>query len=124
MQWNVNRNMKRDTKMNKGVNKDANKEGGMQPHWHRVRPLAAAVASALLLGACAVGPDYVRPEVAQPAAFKEANGWKTAQPNDAALRGNWWEIYGDPLLNSLQEQVNTSNLSLAQAEAAYRQALT
>lgn len=105
--------------MNKGVNK-----GGMQPHWHRVRPLAAAVASALLLGACAVGPDYVRPEVAQPAAFKEANGWKTAQPNDAALRGNWWEIYGDPLLNSLQEQVNTSNLSLAQAEAAYRQALT
>ncbi|GGI55191.1 efflux transporter outer membrane subunit [Oxalicibacterium solurbis] len=95
----------------------------MQPHWHRVRPLAAAAASALLLGACAVGPDYVRPEVAQPAAFKEANGWKTAQPNDAALRGNWWEFYGDPLLNSLQEQVNTSNLSLAQAEAAYRQAL-
>lgn len=92
-------------------------------HWHRVKPLAAAVASALVLSACAVGPDYVRPEVAQPAAFKEANGWKTAQPNDAALRGKWWEIYGDPLLNSLQEQVTTSNLSLAQAEAAYRQAL-
>ena len=93
----------------------------MKLPWNRM-PLLAAAASTMLLSACAVGPDYVRPDVAQPAAFKEAAGWKTAQPNDAALRGNWWEVYNDPLLNDLQQQVNTSNLSLAQAEAAYRQA--
>ena len=77
---------------------------------------------ALLLSACAVGPDYVRPEVETPAAFKEADGWKTAQPRDQEIRGKWWEIYHDPLLNSLEEQVSISNQNLAQAEARFRQA--
>lgn len=75
-----------------------------------------------LLSACAVGPDYVRPEVDVPAAFKEAAGWKMAEPRDQEIRGKWWEIYNDPLLNSLEEQVNISNQNLAQAEARYRQA--
>jgi len=90
-------------------------------HAHRLK-LLAAVASLALLSACAVGPDYVRPNVAQPTSYKEAAGWKTAQPRDAEIRGNWWEAYNDPLLNTLQQQVNVGNLTLAQAEAAYRQA--
>lgn len=94
----------------------------MKLHWHQMK-LFSIAASTVLLTACAVGPDYVRPEAAQPTVFKEAAGWKTAEPRDQEIRGKWWEIYGDPLLNSLQEQVSTSNLSLAQAEAAYRQAL-
>ena len=84
--------------------------------------LLVVVAPLALLSACAVGPDYKRPEVEQPAAFKEAAGWKTAQPRDQEIRGNWWEVYKDPLLNQLQEQAGSANLSLAQAEAAYRQA--
>jgi len=94
----------------------------MKSHAHRVK-LLAATAPLLLLGACAVGPDYVRPNAAQPAAYKEAAGWKTAQPRDAALRGNWWQMYQDPLLDALEEQANTANLNLAEAEAAYRQAV-
>lgn len=94
----------------------------MKVHAHQMKLLAVAT-STVLLSACAVGPDYVRPEVAQPTVFKEAAGWKTAEPRDQEIRGKWWEIYNDPLLNSLQEQVTTSNLSLAQADAAYRQAL-
>jgi NodT family efflux transporter outer membrane factor (OMF) lipoprotein len=88
---------------------------------HRMKLLAIVLPSALL-SACAVGPDYVRPTVEQPSAFKEAAGWKTAQPSDQELRGNWWEVFNDPLLNSLQEQVNLSNQNLKQAEAAFRQA--
>lgn len=88
---------------------------------HRMNLLAVVLPSALL-SACAVGPDYVRPTAEQPATFKEAAGWKTAQPSDQALRGKWWEMYNDPLLNSLQEQVNLSNQNLKQAEAAFRQA--
>jgi NodT family efflux transporter outer membrane factor (OMF) lipoprotein len=84
--------------------------------------LLAALIPVALLTACAVGPDYKRPDVEQPAAFKENANWKTAQPRDTEIRGKWWEVFNDPLLNSLQEQVNTSNLTLAQAEAAYRQA--
>jgi NodT family efflux transporter outer membrane factor (OMF) lipoprotein len=77
-----------------------------------------------LLSSCAVGPDYVKPSVETPTAFKEAAGWKMAEPRDQEIRGKWWEIYNDPILNSLQEQVNVSNQNLAQAEARYRQAST
>lgn len=82
----------------------------------------ALLVNVITLGACAVGPDYVRPDVETPAHFKEMEGWKTAQPRDSEPRGKWWEIFNDPLLNSLEEQVNVSNKSLAQAEAQFRQA--
>lgn len=83
---------------------------------------AAPLLLLLLLSACAVGPDYVRPDAAVPAAFKEGQGWKTAQPQDAAVRDAWWKAYGDPLLDSLVAQVSISNQNLVQAEARYRQA--
>jgi NodT family efflux transporter outer membrane factor (OMF) lipoprotein len=80
------------------------------------------VAMGLLVAACAVGPQYKRPSTEVPAGFKEQPpaGWKTAQPNDAALRGKWWEAFGDPQLNALEEQVSVSNQTLAQAEAQFR----
>jgi NodT family efflux transporter outer membrane factor (OMF) lipoprotein len=77
----------------------------------------------LLAAACtAVGPNYKKPSVETPGGFKEPppDGWKRAQPSDAALRGKWWELYGDPALNALEEQVSVSNQSLAQAEAQFR----
>ncbi len=79
-------------------------------------------APSMLLTACAVGSDYVRPTVEAPAAFKELDGWKAAQPRDLEIHGKWWEAFGDPLLNSLEDQVDISNQNLAQAEAQYRQA--
>ena len=77
---------------------------------------------AWLLVACTVGPNYVRPGIEAPHAFKEMEGWKQADPRDRELRGPWWEIYNDALLNNLEEQVAISNQNLAQAEAKYRQA--
>jgi NodT family efflux transporter outer membrane factor (OMF) lipoprotein len=64
----------------------------------------------------------VKPSIDVPAAYKESAGWKIAEPRDQETRGKWWEIYQDPLLNSLEEQVSISNQNLAQAEARYRQA--
>jgi NodT family efflux transporter outer membrane factor (OMF) lipoprotein len=49
-------------------------------------------------------------------------GWKQAQPNDGAKRGKWWEIYNDPQLNALEEQVSISNQNLLAAEAQFREA--
>ncbi|MFN3397459.1 MAG: hypothetical protein ACK4ZS_02875 [Sulfurimicrobium sp.] len=46
--------------------------------------------SFLTLAGCAVGPDYRRPQVETPAAYKEAQGWKMAEPRDQAPRGDWW----------------------------------
>ena len=83
----------------------------------------ATLALPLLLAAgCAIGPDYVRPSVDTPAAFKELAGWKAAQPRDDIARGQWWELYQDPLLNELEAQVSIGNQNLAQAEAQVRAA--
>jgi NodT family efflux transporter outer membrane factor (OMF) lipoprotein len=57
-----------------------------------------------------------------PASFQGANGWKPAQPSDAVLRGKWWELFGDPQLNALEEQVDPANQTLKIAEANFRQA--
>jgi NodT family efflux transporter outer membrane factor (OMF) lipoprotein len=77
----------------------------------------------LLLGACAVGPKYSKPAVPTPSAYKEVPAdWKSAQPNDQIARGKWWEIYQDPQLNALEEQVNVSNQNLKAADAQFRQA--
>ena len=80
------------------------------------------VALMLLLGGCMVGPKYSKPTVPLAPAFKEGDGWKTAQPNDQALRGDWWTMFKDPELNALETQVDTANQTLKAAEANYRAA--
>ncbi|VVP68863.1 efflux transporter outer membrane subunit [Pseudomonas fluorescens] len=75
-----------------------------------------------MLSACAVGPDYQRPQTAEPAQYKAAEGWRQANPSDALARGAWWELYGDRQLNDLIEKLNSANQTVAQSEAQYRQA--
>ena len=84
-----------------------------------------ALAGVLLLSSgCMVGPKYHTPTAPIAAAFKEPPpaGWKEAQPNDGLLRGKWWEIYNDPQLNALEEQVSISNQNVLAAEAQFREA--
>ena len=84
---------------------------------------SAAFLLPLLLAACAVGPDYQKPEVSLSDSYKETpSAWKEAQPADAIARGKWWEAFGDPELSALVEKVAAGNFSLAAAEAQYRQA--
>jgi NodT family efflux transporter outer membrane factor (OMF) lipoprotein len=78
--------------------------------------------TAVLLYGCAAGPDYVRPPVATPAAYKETQGWKQAAPRDEKPRGKWWEAFNDPLLNALETQVVISNQTIKAAEAQVREA--
>ena len=99
--------------------------------------LAAAVLSCVLTG-CTVGPKYHPPTTQAPPAYKESpanvpqkspvppattstdptlgglGDWTVAQPQDASLRGKWWEIYGDPELNALEEQLNINNQNIKQ----------
>ncbi len=88
----------------------------------RLRLYAAGLLALALLGGCAVGPDYQRPAVDVGTSYKESEGWIRAVPRDAALRGDWWKLYEDPELDRLMDELLASNLSIAQAEAQYRQA--
>lgn len=81
--------------------------------------LGAAIVS--LIG-CAVGPKYKTPPMPAPPAYKEVGNWKTAQPSDQNLGGNWWEIFHDPQLNGLEQQINVSNQNLKAAVAQYQEA--
>ena len=108
------------------------------PHWYPV-PCHLSPSRCLLLSAyclllfssaCMVGPKYRRATAPVPPAYKETppdnsqemKSWKPAQPNDGASRGKWWEIYNDPQLNALEEQVSISNQNVLAAEAQFRAA--
>src|ERR1035437_4735649 len=83
----------------------------------RMRHFVPTMALAMLLGGCMVGPKYKTPTAAVPPAFKEAppasfkegDGWKTAQPGDQTIRGDWWEIFVDAQLNTLEQQLTIGN---------------
>jgi len=119
----------------------------MRPWIHAA---AAPLSALMLLSGCTVGPSYHPPSTAAPASYKElpaadvpttaaatitatataadtdttsaSPGWKPAQPQDDAIRGNWWELFGDPQLNALELKVNVSNQTVAASFAAFQQA--
>ncbi|MCU1295268.1 MAG: efflux system, outer rane lipoprotein NodT family, partial [Bryobacterales bacterium] len=91
--------------------------------WKRNAAIILVGTGILLLSGCVVGPKYQRPTTQIPPAYKETGNWKVAQPKDQKLGGNWWEIFGDPQLNALEQQVNVSNQNLKAAAAQYQQSL-
>ena len=118
----------------------------------RVRSLllgAVCAAGALGVAGCSIGPDYVRPTVTVPAAFKENGGaaasgsgallttagkaaatpaqttpgWISATPADTESRGAWWTGFGDSRLNTLEARVSVSNQTIQKAVAQLQEAL-
>ncbi|HTU51957.1 MAG TPA: efflux transporter outer membrane subunit [Acidobacteriaceae bacterium] len=82
----------------------------------------AAMALIFCATGCTVGPNYHRPSAPTTPEFKSVAGWQPAQPADQQIRGHWWEVYGDPELNSLEDKVSVSNQSLKVAKTQYTQA--
>ncbi len=90
------------------------------------KPALGACACLAMTG-CLIGPKYSVPATPAPPAYKEGvvagnAQWNTANPSEGALRGKWWEIFGDPQLNQLEEAVSVSNQNLKAAEAQFREA--
>jgi NodT family efflux transporter outer membrane factor (OMF) lipoprotein len=90
----------------------------------RLKILLLPAMAAICLAGCMVGPRYHRPDATPqppPPSYKESptqiqdpGPWKVAEPQDATLRGKWWEIFNDPELNSLEEQLNINNQNIKQ----------
>jgi NodT family efflux transporter outer membrane factor (OMF) lipoprotein len=83
---------------------------------------ALLVSLAAFAAGCSVGPKYTRPPVVAPQAYKELRGWKVAQPAEATLRRDWWNIFGDSDLEALESQIDVSNENLKVVEARFRAA--
>ena len=93
----------------------------MKSHNKTAFPIAVTAACFLFLAGCMVGPKYHAPTSTPPAAanykespvnFKDTNGWNVANPQDGMLHGKWWEIYNDPQLNALEEQLEINNQNI------------
>ena len=82
------------------------------------------VAAAVLLGlaGCSLAPEYHRPDVPAPDAFKEQGPWVSAAPAGDSPDDTWWTLYGDATLDALQAKVDAANPTLAAAVARYTQA--
>jgi NodT family efflux transporter outer membrane factor (OMF) lipoprotein len=104
--------------------------GGIKSMPNYFQILAVSLIALILFKGCDKAPKYAKPAVATPPAykelapdtFKETNDWKFAHPNDAVIRGKWWEMFNDAQLNSLEEQLNTANQNVALADANFRAA--
>ncbi len=88
------------------------------------------VTISIVLAGCTVGPKYRTPTVpmtdtfkeAIPADYKTAGVWRPALPSDGMSRGQWWRIFGDPQLDTLEDELTVSNQNLKLEEARFRQA--
>ncbi len=88
---------------------------------HKTVFAVIAATSVLLFAGCTVGPKHRPPTAPVPVApnykestvnFQDAEDWKVASPQDAALRGKWWEIFNDQDLNALEEELNINNQNI------------
>ena len=92
--------------------------------------LGVSLLGLVLFKSCDKAPKYAKPSVATPPAykeiapdtFKETNDWKFARPSDGVIRSKWWEMFNDPQLNTLEEQLNAANQNIALADANFRAA--
>ncbi|MGP1609685.1 MAG: TolC family protein, partial [Burkholderiales bacterium] len=82
----------------------------------------AAIITAVLLGACAAGPDYSKPAIDMPVAWKIEAPWRVATPSDGVSKGPWWQRFGDARLDKLQEQALAGSPTLVIANARLSQA--
>ena len=99
----------------------------------RSRLFSVVMAACLMLAGCAVGPKYHPPVPPTPSApnykespvnFQSTEGWKVASPQDAMLRGKWWEVFNDPDLNALEEQLNINNENIKEFFQNFMEART
>src|SRR5262245_27650270 len=85
------------------------------------RPMLSAIGVLfIVLSACTVGPNYSRPAAPTALKYKEENG--PTRSIDHVITAKWWEVFADPELNALEEQVDISNQNIVRAEARFRQA--
>jgi len=83
---------------------------------------AIVIGIAAALAGCAGAPEYHKPQIDMPAVWQSSEPFRVGSPNDNAIKGNWWEVFGDERLNQLEQLSQTNNQNLAAAAARLEQA--
>ncbi|MBE7212289.1 MAG: TolC family protein, partial [Gluconacetobacter diazotrophicus] len=88
------------------------------------RAAGRTVAAGLLalLSACDLAPTYHAPTYLVPDSYRGSGVFARAVPQDDLGRGPWWERFGDPVLNGLEQQATAANPTLAAIAEQYTQA--
>lgn len=90
--------------------------------WAHLAAAAGVLGAALSLGACSLAPHYEKPETPKVEHFVEAGDWMPAQPADGVPRGVWWQAFGEPTLDALEQRLSSSNPDLQAAVARLSEA--
>jgi outer membrane protein, multidrug efflux system len=90
--------------------------------WARLAAGAGVLGAALSLGACSLAPHYEKPQTPKVEHFVEAGDWMPAQPADGVPRGVWWQAFGEPTLDALEQRLSSSNPDLQAAVARLSEA--
>jgi NodT family efflux transporter outer membrane factor (OMF) lipoprotein len=97
--------------------------GAIDAKFNRLRPATALVlVLAAGLAGCSLAPKYTPQTLETPPSYKELGPWTPASPDDSTPRGEWWSVYGDPVLDGLERRIETGNPDLALALARYDEA--
>jgi multidrug efflux system outer membrane protein len=73
----------------------------------------------MLVGACTVGPQYSRPALDVPEAFRDETG---ARGTESLADLSWWDIYRDPTLQELLKAAVERNRDIKIAAARVTEA--
>ena len=87
-----------------------------------VKRLLATTIASVLLAACTVGPDYVRPELPAVDEFANSAAPQLTHVNLPEVDIEFWRSFGDPVLEQLVDQALFANHDLRIAWARYQQA--
>ncbi len=76
----------------------------------------------LALAGCSTAPTYTKPQLDLPVTWQVEAPWRASSPKDQSAKGTWWEAFGDPQLNTLEQRAMANNQTLAAASARLEQA--
>ncbi len=82
----------------------------------RMRVARSAAWLCALLSGCDLAPPYRPPSPILPAQYQASRPFVVARPQDQFARGRWWRMFGDAVLDRLEQQLDAENPDLQAAQ--------
>jgi outer membrane protein, multidrug efflux system len=94
----------------------------MRAYFGGARATCVVLATGIFLAGCTVGPNYKRPSAPSTMKWDLAEPWREGDPKDSIPKGQWWAVFHDEDLNTLEAQALVANQTLKVSLARLEQA--